>query len=248
MRSFLQIPIVCADAGTVLRAILIAVVTGCSGVALAVDGDATAGDGGGASLPDSVVVPVSASNYEALMQNSPFLRSLNLSDSIILTGVARIEGELYVTLFHKDTKETQVVSDAANAQGWRLVGVEGDQSDLEKMIARIAVAGGEVVSVRFDEDQLKPGEIKTASRPGNSSNGRSERSDRPQRDYHEGVSGDGFRGPPPKDIVEKLSKLDEGTRNRLIEEIGKIRERGVSSEERQVIFRRMVERAASARR
>ncbi len=200
---------------------------------------------GAASVEEAVVTPVSEAHFQALIENSPFLRSLDLSDSVILTGVARIEGDLYVTLFRTDTKETQVVTDAANPQGWRLVGVEGDQSKLESMTARIAMSGGEVFTVRFDERQLKPGEIRTASRPGSSS-GSGQSSDRPRRDYREGVSGDGFRGPPPKDLVEKMSKLDEGTRNRLIDEIARIRERGVSSEERQVIFRRMVERAAAA--
>lgn len=194
-----------------------------------------------------VVPAVTAENFQALIENSPFLRSIDLSDSVVLTGVARIDDELVVTLFRKETRETEVVTDAVNARGWRLVGVEGDDSQLEKMTARIAMTGGEVFSVRFDESQLKPGEIQTASRPGGSSGG-GDAPPRPQRDFREGVSGDGFRGPPPKDLVEKMAKLDETTRNRIIQEIGRIRERGVSSEERQVIFRRMVDRAASATR
>ncbi len=191
--------------------------------------------------------PLRPTNFEALLTNSPFLRSIDLSDSLILTGIARIEGNVMVTLLKRDTKETHIVSDVANAQGWRLVAVEGDQSELEKVTAQIALSGGEVFSVRFDERQLKPGEGK----PGGGTSGGSGGSGRPSSspsDYRQGVSGDGFRGPPPPELVKKLSQLDEDTRNRLIREIGQARERGVSSEERQVLFQRMVDRALSQRR
>ncbi len=43
--------------------------------------------------------PVTASHFEALKSHSPFLRSVGLSDSIVLTGMAPFEGDLFATLF-----------------------------------------------------------------------------------------------------------------------------------------------------
>jgi hypothetical protein len=192
--------------------------------------------------------PVTAANFEALITNSPFLRSLDLTDTFILTGIAHIEGDLFVTLFQPGTRETRIVSGAANPQGMRLVGVTGDQSDLESVTARISMASGEVFSVRFDERQLKPGEGKPSTGSGGGGSDRSSSSGPPQRDYREGISGDGFRGAPPPELVKKLSKLNSDTRDRLIREIGELRDKGVSSEERQVIFNRMVDRALEGRR
>ncbi|MCB1062726.1 MAG: hypothetical protein KDN20_07380 [Verrucomicrobiae bacterium] len=201
----------------------------------------------GIAYPDGLE-PVSEANFSALMTSSPFLRSLDLSDSLILTGIARIEGEVYVTLLKRDTKETHIVSGAAasNPLGMRLVEVDGDQSDLETVTAQIAMSGGEVFSVRFDERQLKPGEGKPGG--GGPGSGSSGGPPRPVRDYREGISGDGFRGPPPPELVKKLSKLSSEQRDRLIQEIGAARDRGVSSEERQVMFGKMVDRALQERR
>lgn len=195
------------------------------------------------------IAPVLRAHFDALLSNSPFLRSLDLSESIILTGIANLGGDLYVTLHRRDTKETHIVSEAANPEGMRLVGVEGNPADLGTVTARISLASGEVFAVRFDEQQLKPGEGKPAA---GSSGGAPQGggSGAPVRDYREGIPGDGFRGPPPPELVKKLSQLSEDQRNRLIQQIGEIRERNreMPSEERQAIFSRMVDRALQERR
>jgi hypothetical protein len=63
-----------------------------------------------------------------------------------------------------DTKsrESYVVSEVPNSQGWKLVDTSEDD-DLEKVAAKISVASGEVMTVRFDEGRLKPGEGKPAA-------------------------------------------------------------------------------------
>lgn len=201
---------------------------------------------------DGAPTAVSERDFDALKTNSPFLRSLDLSQSLILTGIARIEGDLYATLLDRETKETHVVSKAANPQGWRMVAVAGDQQDLETVTAQIAMANGEVFAVRFDEHQLKPGEAKPGAGPGGPG-------PPPQRgpdgrpvyaNFREGISGDGFRGPPPPEMVAKLEKLDERTRDRLIEGIREYRDKhpGVSSEDRQRLFTRMVDAELRRRR
>ena len=194
-------------------------------------------------------LPTAAADFTALQTNSPLRRSLNLSDSLILTGIAVIEGDLFATLLDRESKETHMVSRAANPQGWRMVGVAGNQDELESVTAQIALAGGEVFSVRFDEQQLKPGEAKPGGGSGGSS-GSSRDSNSERRDYREGISGDGHRGPPPPELVAKLSQLNEETRNKLVDKIREIRDkqRDLSSEDRQAIFQKMVDRALQEKR
>jgi len=214
---------------------------------------AVSATGGDLAVPELMPVeqpaPVIEEDFAALRASSPFLRSLDLSQSLILTGIARIEGDLYATLLDRETKETHVVSKSANPQGWRMVAVAGNQQDLESVTAQIAMASGEVFAVRFDEQQLKPGE----GRPGGGPGGGPQRGPdgRPvYTSYREGISGDGFRGPPPPEMVAKLERLNDDTREKLIREIREYRDRNpnVSSEDRQRLFTRMVDRALQERR
>lgn len=150
--------------------------------------------------------PVTPDDVKAIVENSPFTRPLNLSDSLILTGIASISDQKVVTLLDKNTKETYVVTDEPNAQGWKMMGVQGESGDLEKVTAKISVPGGEVVAVRFDEKQLKPGEGKPAAgqTPGPGEHGPGDRGP------------DGRHGPPPE-VREKFAKLSEEQRHKLFE-------------------------------
>lgn len=194
--------------------------------------------------------PVSEEDFTALRTGSPFLRSLDLSQTLKLTGVARIEGQLYATLVDRESKKTHLVSQAANPEGWRMVAVGGDQADLTTVTAEIAMASGEVFAVRYDEQQLAP----PAPLPGGPAGGGEIRRDANGRpiytNFREGISGDGFRGPPPPEMVAKLEKLDDTTRERLIQGIREYREKNpnVSSEDRQRLFSRMVDEALQRRR
>lgn len=133
-------------------------------------GQSTAVDGGGEAsvsaaneiAEETFPKAVTEDHFSALMESSPFTRSLSLSDSILLTGVAEIDGKLVVTLFNKETRESYVVSETPNSQGWKMVEVSQD-NDLEKIVAKIFMKGGEVVTVRFDENQQKPGEGRPAA-------------------------------------------------------------------------------------
>jgi len=184
-------------------------------------------------------------DFGTLSSNSPFLRSLNLSDSLTLTGIAHIGSEPMIVVRDRESKETQVISGTANPGGLQLVGIEGSQTDLKSMTAQIRSSGGEIFAVRFDEDQLKPDEQRGPSNRGRSfGNDNRSRYRSDPRDYRNGISGDGFRGPPPRELVEKLSRMDERRRNEIIRQMAELRERGVSSEERQQIFTRMVERGS----
>ena len=154
-------------------------------------------------------------DFKELNSSSPFTRSLNLSDSLILTGVAKIGNETMATLIDKNTNETYVVSGQTNAQGWRMVDLEGDANNLEGLTAKIAVSGGEVVSVRFDEKRLKPGEGKPAAGVGGGGG--------PGDGRGKGMKGRGGGGPNPE-LREKIMKLSEEQRGKLFEKLREIRE------------------------
>jgi hypothetical protein len=134
--------------------------------------------------------PFDVREAEALLMNSPFTRALNLSDSLVLTGLAYLEGRPVVTILDRATNESHVVSEVPNAEGWRLAEINASQV-LDRTEIKIMV-GGETVSVRYSEDQLAP----KGTRPGGS--GRS--------------SG----GPPRQDFrrFRTSSLLGEGGRDR----------------------------------
>jgi len=186
---------------------------------------------------DSVVLPqpVAAKDFSELMKNSPFTRSLDLSDSLILTGVARVGGKPVATLMNKETKETYVISENPNAQGWKMVGIS-DGSNLEKVSAKIALSGGEVVTVRFDEAQLKPGEAKPAAGPGGDQKGGSKDGKRRR-----------FGGGPPPEVMEKLRSLTDEQRAKLREYMTKKFQSkpDMTPDERREMFGKAVERVTA---
>ncbi len=99
-----------------------------------------------------------------------------------------------------------------------------------------------VFTVRFDETQLQP--------PSGGVGGRSSGSKSGATNYREGIFGDGFRGPPPPEVVAKLSKLSDSQIDRLIKQIGEIRDKNpqISSEDRRTLFVKMLDRALQERR
>ena len=105
--------------------------------------------------------PFNGAEAEALLANSPFTRSLNLSDSIHLTGIAYVDGHPVATLHNWETKESYVVSDEPNAQGWKLVDMSS-KTELKRTQIKIMM-GPEVVTVRFSDEPVKPGPLKKHS-------------------------------------------------------------------------------------
>ncbi len=81
---------------------------------------------------------VEEDHFAALKEHSPFQRTLDLSQSLIITGVARIGGETIATLLDLETSQTSVVSrNSVSPEGWQLVEVVGDLSDVETLAAKI---------------------------------------------------------------------------------------------------------------
>ena len=171
---------------------------------------------GNSYTPDSV----GAGDFSLLREQSPFTRSINLSDSLILTGVATVDNEQVATLLNKETKETFVVSSSLNSQGWKMVELKNDE-DLEKVSAKVAVEGGEVVTVRYAQAQLKPGEARPGAGPSETGEARPE--GRPEGRM-KGKGGD-RRGGPSSEMREKMMKLSEAQRGELFNKMREMREK-----------------------
>ena len=205
------------------------------------------------SQSNSAVLPesVTEDDFTALKTHSPFLRSIGPSDSIVLTGIARIGEDVFVTLVDTETRETRLVSEKANLQGWQLVSFRGDEADLESLSAKVLIAGGEVISIRFEK--LPPAKL-ASGRPGSGS-GSTRLSSSQMREakhaavnYKEGFSADGYPKEPPREIVEKLSKISSQQRENINREMIELRNRGLGMDERRKIYVDKVNRSLGSRR
>jgi len=97
--------------------------------------------------------PVTAEHFAALFDRSPFTRTLFLSESLILSGTAWVDGGPIVTLIDTEEALSLAVSGQTSSRGWRLIELS-DDADLETCVATIS-AEGEVVRVRYDEERIK---------------------------------------------------------------------------------------------
>lgn len=120
-------------------------------VLLAVPGFAM--DGAGKMDPD-LPQPWDAKLAEPLLRHSPFTRKVDLSRSLVLTGVAVIEGKLIATVHEQDSGRSYIVTDEPNELGWRLLG-GGPRPSLEHTEVQLLI-GQERFTLRYQGDQLHP--------------------------------------------------------------------------------------------
>jgi hypothetical protein len=113
--------------------------------------------------------PVTVERYADLIERPPFRRHLSLSDSLVLSGVARLPNGVMVTVWNRATGESFIVSSTPNPQGWRLVEVS-ENSDLRSVTATIAAADQQM-TLRFDPERLTPPKLDNQSKPGRRNEG-----------------------------------------------------------------------------
>lgn len=95
-------------------------------------------------------------SLNAVVENSPFTRIVSISDSLVLTGMAYVDGKPVVTIFDKEAKQSIVVSDEPNLKGWKLVGATPSEK-IDRAQAKISI-GGETFSIRhttLTKDDMK---------------------------------------------------------------------------------------------
>lgn len=170
--------------------------------------------------------PFDPNAAQSMLENSPFTRALNLSDSLVLTGIAYIKGKPIATIMNKTTKESYVVSEEPNANGWKLAQTTATAS-LNKAQAKVMI-GSEIVTVRYSDDAMTADTLKKGGfKPGggdaqDSNHGGNE--DRPQRK---------FNRPTPEDM-QRFQNLSNEAKGKFISVMMQSRERlaNASDEER----------------
>ncbi len=112
-------------------------------------------------LPDpDLPQPLNLDEAQPLLQSSPFTRALNLSDSLMLTGIAYVQGKPVATVTDRATRQSYLVSEEPNAQGWRLA--EASASNEPRRTQVTLVVGTEEVTIHYNEGQLTPTSNKSA--------------------------------------------------------------------------------------
>jgi DNA gyrase/topoisomerase IV subunit B len=204
----------------------------------AAGGQLRAADAADPDLPQ----PVSPDDLTALITSSPFTRSLNLSDSLVLTGIAYDEGKPMVTLVNKETKETYFVTQDTNPQGMRLAEIT-PTIQLNRSQAKIMI-GTEIVTVRYSDQQLTPEAMKKGGfkpgggTPGGPPDGSGARpSDGPRREYPR----------PSQEDIDRFKNLSDKAREEFIQKMRDSRDRMMSAtpEERQAYAKKMMEKVES---
>jgi hypothetical protein len=197
---------------------------------------------------------VSMEEFEALVTNSPFTRSLGVSDSLILTGVAHFEKDVYATLLDTKTFESHVVSRIPNYQGWQLVGVGGVSEEMQTWSAKIQVPGGEVISVRYQKPPPRPPRTKSGGSSGGSGGSTPQLTSSQLSEaktaavnYKEGFSSDGYPKAPPPEMVAKLGRLSTSQRETINQQMLGLRNKGLGLDERRKIYEGLVDRSLQQR-
>lgn len=202
--------------------------------------------------------PLKDEDFDALVTNPPFTRSLGVSDSLILTGVAHFQQDVVATLLDTKTMESQVVSKTPNFQGWQLVGVGGDPTRIQTWTARIQIPGGEVVSIRYQKPPPIPSK-KVAGKSGSSgssgpggnatplSSSQMDAAKNAAVNYKEGFDADGYPKAPPPEMVAKLSRLSNSQREDINRTMFGYRNQGLGLDERRKIYEGLVDRSLQRR-
>ncbi|MDB6140392.1 MAG: hypothetical protein JWO94_3464 [Verrucomicrobiaceae bacterium] len=141
-----------------------------------------------------------------MIANSPFNRAVNLSDSLVLTGMATVDGKAMVTLMDKELKRTYVVTDEPNENGWKLAEVP-PQVELKKAQVKINI-GSEVVTIRHDREGQEESMKKDKHSPGGNPGQRDPSGN--DRGYKRGPR----TGPTPEQR-EKWDKLSDGAKEKM---------------------------------
>jgi hypothetical protein len=214
---------------------------------------------------------VTDDHFAALRTHSPFLRTLDLSRSLVITGLARIDDEPVATLLDLDTSKTSIVTrNAESPEGWQLVEVSGNLSDLESLTAKIKMAGGtEIFSIRYEKTPIPtrgPAGAVVSNRVGNGTAGggtgphggpdprvltpdQMNDARNAARNVTQGFKADGYGDNQtiPPEVVSKISRLTVEQRESINVKMYEYRNRGLGMPERQQIYNRMLDQAVDRR-
>lgn len=179
--------------------------------------------------------PVTEDDFAALKESSPFTRMVGASDSLVMTGLARIGEDVFVTVVDTKTRQAQLISTNTNSEGWKLVSYGGSERDIKTMTAKIQL-GAEVISIRYERLPPKTVSGHAGARHVRLDDRHAKEAKYAAHKYKEGFSSDGYPRQPPPDVVAKLSKLSTEQRESINREMIDLRNRGLGMEERRRIY------------
>jgi len=148
--------------------------------------------------------PFDANVLTPLITNNPFNRAVNLSESLVLTGMAAVNGKPMVTLMDKALKRTYVVTDEPNEDGWKLAEAP-PQVALKRAQVKISI-GSEVVTIRHDSESQEESMKKDKHAPGGKPGGDPKAED---RGYKHGRAG------PSQEQRERWEKLSDSAKEKV---------------------------------
>lgn len=169
----------------------------------------------------------------AVAASSPFTRMVNVSENLVLTGIAYINGQPVATLFNRETKESHIVSSEPNFQGW-VLNEALPAPDMARSRAVVTI-GGEQVKVGYAS--LTADELKADGKKGD----KVRKSDAAGGEKFKG----GPRGPSDEDRkrYEALSeKARDKFRNMMRSKFSDEKFRNAPEEERRNVIRKEFER------
>lgn len=143
-----------------------------------------------------------AEHFQALRERSPFTRPLDLSDTLVLTGVAQVNGKPLATLLDTEDGLSMAISEAPNDRGWKMVKLQRID-DLEAAVATIAVGSGDVIHVRHDRERIQS----TAQRFRFKAKARAQMAEARERERNH--MGNGPSHGVPAERVAMLRKIDQ---------------------------------------
>lgn len=189
-----------------------------------------------AAAPDpDLPQPFDPASVASVTASSPFTRMVNMSDNLVLTGIAYIDGKPVATLFNKETKESHIVSNEPNFQGWVLN---------EALPAPDITRSRAVVTIGGEQVKLNYAAISANDLKGGKKDKDKDRGDRPSSPGGEGFKGE-RRGPSEEDRrrYESLSeKAREKFRDMMRSKFSDDKFRNAPEEERRNIIRKEFER------
>ncbi len=209
--------------------------------------------------------PVTGESFAALKEHSPFIRTLNINKSLILTGMARIEGETVATMLDLETHRSYALfKGEVSEEGWQLVEINGDPSDVETLTAKVRVNGADVVSIRYKQAPIiKSGTsgVTVSTRIGNGTpgggtgphGGPDPRVLTPDqlkdvrnavRNVKAGFGADGYGDNEtiPPEVVAKVSKLSLQQREKINVKMYEYRNRGLGMKDRKKIYNGLLDK------
>jgi hypothetical protein len=179
--------------------------------------------------------PFDQASLSSVAASSPFTRMVNVSDNLVLTGIAYINGKPVATLFNKETKESHLVSTEPNFQGW-VLNEALPAPDITRSRALVTI-GGEQVKVSYAS--LTADDMKA--------NGKREKGDKGGKG--DGGGGEKFKGGsrgPSEEDRKRYESLSEKARDKFRDmmrsKFSDEKFRNAPEEERRNVIRKEFER------